>query len=188
MRDMDLAVNRILAALELGERIQIYGDYDVDGTTSVALMYDYLKELFADRISYYIPDRYSEGYGISNQGIDVAKADGCKLIIALDCGIRSVDKVAYASELGIDFIICDHHLPGDEVPDAVAILNPKQLDCTYPFKELSGCGIGFKLLQGYAQEHEIPVGILVGRLQRAVIFPEVFGNTWKRESPWETVL
>lgn len=156
MRDMDLAVNRILAALELGERIQIYGDYDVDGTTSVALMYDYLKELFADRISYYIPDRYSEGYGISNQGIDVAKADGCKLIIALDCGIRSVDKVAYASELGIDFIICDHHLPGDVLPQAAAVLDPKRSDCAYPFKELSACGVGFKLVQ--ALESKLQTG------------------------------
>lgn len=149
MADMDKAVNRILDAIETGEKILIYGDYDVDGTTSVALVYSYLKN-FYPRLEYYIPDRYKEGYGISFAGIDYANENGHTLIIALDCGIKSIDKVEYATERGIDFIICDHHLPGDEIPKAVAVLDPKRVDCTYPFDELSGCGIGFKLMQAYS--------------------------------------
>ena len=149
MADMDKAVNRLLDAIETGEKILIYGDYDVDGTTSVALVYSYLKN-FYPHLEYYIPDRYKEGYGISFAGIDYANINGYSLIIALDCGIKSIDKVEYATERGIDFIICDHHLPGDEIPKAVAVLDPKRVDCTYPFDELSGCGIGFKLMQAYS--------------------------------------
>jgi single-stranded-DNA-specific exonuclease len=151
MKDMDKAVGRILEALSLEESILVYGDYDVDGTTSVALMSSFLKN-FSDQISTYIPDRYTEGYGVSYQGIDYAAENNINLIIALDCGIKAVDKVAYAKEKGIDFIICDHHRPGDELPDAQAILNPKQIDCSYPYKELCGCGIGFKLIQALGEE------------------------------------
>lgn len=147
MHDMQNAVDRILAAIEEGQTIMIYGDYDVDGTTAVALMYSYLHPFFNERAHYYIPDRQVEGYGISTIGIDRAHELGCDLIIALDCGIRSVDKVEYASRLGIDFIICDHHLPGDQLPDAIAVLDPKKKNCSYPFKELSGAGVGFKLIQ-----------------------------------------
>jgi single-stranded-DNA-specific exonuclease len=155
MKDMDKAVSRIDAALQNGEKIIVYGDYDVDGTTSVALTYSFFSG-FTDAIEYYIPDRHKEGYGISAEGIDYAAANGFKLIIALDCGIKSVEKIAYANTLGIDFIICDHHLPGDVLPDAAAVLDPKRADCNYPFKELAGCGIGFKLAQAYCQKHQLP--------------------------------
>lgn len=155
MKDMDHAVERINKALRDKEGIMVYGDYDVDGTTAVALVYSVLSRCTGD-IMYYIPDRYAEGYGISTLGIDRAAEQGKTLIIALDCGIKSVDKVAYAKEKGIDFIICDHHLPGESIPDAVAVLDPKRSDCTYPFKELSGCGIGFKLMQAFAQQNEMP--------------------------------
>jgi single-stranded-DNA-specific exonuclease len=154
MKDMDKAVERIERALGEGERIMVYGDYDVDGTTSVALVFGFLSRFTGDLVSY-IPDRYAEGYGISTLGIDRAEADGVTLIIALDCGIKSVDKVAYAAEKGIDFIICDHHLPGATIPEAVAVLDPKRPDCPYPFKELSGGGIGFKLMQALAQHNGI---------------------------------
>lgn len=154
MKDMEKAVLRIEAAIENKENVMIFGDYDVDGTTSVALCYSYFSPLF-HFTEYYIPDRYTEGYGISKKGIEYAKEQGMTLIIALDCGIRSVDLVAYAKSLGIDFIICDHHLPGEELPDAVAVLDPKQNDCEYPFKELAGCGIGFKLAEAYAQKNDI---------------------------------
>ena len=150
MLGMDKAVARIRSAIAQNERIMIYGDYDVDGTTAVALVYSFFKQFYPNHIEYYIPDRYTEGYGISFQGIDSAAESGGRLIIALDCGIRSVDKVAYALEKNIDFIICDHHLPGDELPAATAILDPKQANCNYPYKELSGCGIGFKLVQALA--------------------------------------
>ena len=150
MQDMGKAVDRLCAAVDANERIMIYGDYDVDGTTAVALMYSFLRNL-TDNLVYYIPDRYTEGYGISIKGIDTAKEKGCTLVIALDCGIKAVDKIEYAKEKGIDFIICDHHTPGDEIPKAVAVLNMKRKDCPYPFKELSGCGVGFKLAQAYAQ-------------------------------------
>lgn len=156
MADMDKAVNRILDAMETGEKILVYGDYDVDGTTSVALVYSFLKNYYPN-LAYYIPDRYKEGYGISFAGIDYAKEHGFALIIALDCGIKSIDKVDYATERGIDFIICDHHLPGDEIPKAVAVLDPKRVDCNYPFDELSGCGIGFKLMQAYCIKTNIDV-------------------------------
>jgi single-stranded-DNA-specific exonuclease len=155
MKDMDKAVERIEKAIAKQERILIYGDYDVDGTTSVALTYLFFKDLHHD-IEYYIPDRYVEGYGISTQGIDYASENSFSLIIALDCGIKSLDKIAYANTKDIDFIICDHHLPGDEIPKAVAVLDPKRLDCDYPYKELSGCGLGFKLIQAYALKNHIP--------------------------------
>jgi len=155
MKGMKTAIQRISRALEDQENILIYGDYDVDGTTAVSLVYSFFR-LFSDRLSYYIPDRHKEGYGISTAGIDYAAAQGVTLIIALDCGIRSADKVAYAKALGIDFIICDHHLPGHEIPQAVAVLDPKQNDCSYPFKELCGCGIGFKLVQAYCTAHQLP--------------------------------
>jgi single-stranded-DNA-specific exonuclease len=144
--DMEKAVGRIRSAIEKNEKILVYGDYDVDGTTAVALVYTYLKH-FSNEIDYYIPDRYKEGYGVSFQGVDFAKNEGFGLIIALDCGIKSVDKVDYARQLGVDFIICDHHLPGEQLPAATAILNPKIPGSTYPFNELSGCGVGFKLIQ-----------------------------------------
>ena len=150
MRDMDKAIERIQVAIERKEKVMIYGDYDVDGTTSVALVYSFFKDRFT-ACEYYIPDRYKEGYGISKEGIDYANQQGISLIIALDCGIQSVDLVDYANELHIDFIICDHHLAGDSLPNAAAVLDPKREDCEYPYKELSGCGIGFKLCEAYAQ-------------------------------------
>ena len=155
MQDMDKAVARINAALEEDQAIMVYGDYDVDGTTSVALMTSFLAEK-TKKITPYIPDRYTEGYGISFKGIDVAAEKGIQLIIALDCGIKAVDKVAYAKEKGIDFIICDHHLPGEELPQATALLDPKRPDCDYPFDELCGCGIGFKLIQALSESWEEP--------------------------------
>jgi single-stranded-DNA-specific exonuclease len=155
MKDMEQAILRISNAIKNNEKILVYGDYDVDGTTAVALTYSFFSG-FTNEIAYYIPDRHKEGYGISIAGIDFAKANGFSLIIALDCGIRSIDKIDYANTLGIDFIICDHHLPGDELPAAVAVLDPKRADCEYPFKELSGCGIGFKLAQAYCQANDLP--------------------------------
>lgn len=152
MKDMDQAVARIVTAFEQEEKILVYGDYDVDGTTSVALFFGAINT-FYHQSDFYIPDRYKEGYGISQQGIDWAAENGFSLIIALDCGIKSVELVAYAKQKGIDFIICDHHRPGDDIPPAVAVLDPKREDCNYPYKELSGCGIGFKLLQGLAKKH-----------------------------------
>ncbi|MFY7811099.1 MAG: single-stranded-DNA-specific exonuclease RecJ [Flavobacterium sp.] len=151
MKDMDKAVERIEKALAKNERILIYGDYDVDGTTAVSLVYAFFKTI-TENISTYIPDRYTEGYGISFQGIDYADDNGFTLIIALDCGIKSIDKVNYAHEKNIDFIICDHHTPGEELPKAVAVLDPKRLDCEYPYKELCGCGVGFKLIQALTQK------------------------------------
>ena len=154
MRDMTAAVDRLCLAIDRHERIMVYGDYDVDGTTAVALMYSFLKTQ-TDNLIYYIPDRYTEGYGISTKGIDTAKEKGCTLVIALDCGIKAVDKMDYATSLDIDFIICDHHTPGEIIPRAVAVLNMKRVDCLYPYKELSGCGVGFKLVQAYAQRRGI---------------------------------
>lgn len=154
MKDMDLAMLRIEKAIANNERILVYGDYDVDGTTAVSLVYSFFKEIYKE-VAYYIPDRYTEGYGISFQGIDFAKDNNFNLIIALDCGIKSNDKVDYAKERNIDFIICDHHLPGQILPAAVAVLDPKRKDCPYPYKELSGCGIGFKLIQAYAMKHDM---------------------------------
>lgn len=150
MRDMDKAVERLNRAIVSGEKILVYGDYDVDGTTAVALMYTFLGHL-TQNLDYYIPDRYTEGYGISFQGIDYAEQIGCSLIVALDCGIKAVDKIQYARAKNIDFIVCDHHTPGDTIPEAVAVLNMKRQDCTYPYKELSGCGVGFTLARAYCQ-------------------------------------
>jgi single-stranded-DNA-specific exonuclease len=162
MKDMDKAVERLHQAITQGEKILIYGDYDVDGTTAVALMYRFLDKVIQEQgttsqdiIDYYIPDRYTEGYGVSTQGIDYAAAQGCTLIITLDCGIKAVEKVAYAASKGIDVIVCDHHTPGDELPKAVAVLNMKRDDCPYPYKDLSGCGVGFKLAQAYTQRYLI---------------------------------
>jgi single-stranded-DNA-specific exonuclease len=155
MKDMDKGILRIEEAFKNKEHILIYGDYDVDGTTAVALVYTFLKEHY-DEIDFYIPDRDKEGYGISITGIDYAADNGFTLVIALDCGIKAVEKIQYAKDKGIDFIICDHHRPGDTVPPAVAVLDPKQIDCNYPFKELSGCGVGFKLVQAYALQNNIP--------------------------------
>ncbi len=156
MKDMDLAVKRIESALSNKEKILVFGDYDVDGTTSVATMYQFLCKIYdAAYLDYYIPHRYREGYGISKMGIDFAKENNFSLIISLDCGIKSVDLIEYAKNIGIDFIVCDHHLPDDEIPDAVAILNPKQKDCNYPYKELCGCGVGFKFISALAQQFSI---------------------------------
>ncbi|HOW29961.1 MAG TPA: single-stranded-DNA-specific exonuclease RecJ [Bacteroidales bacterium] len=152
LSDMDVAVNRILKAREHKEKILVYGDYDVDGTTAVALVYTFFKKHGFENIDFYIPNRYSEGYGVSIKGIDFASENGFGLIIALDCGIKAVEKVDYALEKGIEFIICDHHRPGDELPRAVAVLDAKRNDSAYPFDELSGCGVGFKLIQAYAQQ------------------------------------
>ncbi len=155
MKDMDLAVSRIEKAIAEKQKILIYGDYDVDGTTAVSLVYSFLLNYY-DQLAFYIPDRYKEGYGISYAGIDFAKDNDFELIIALDCGIKAVDKVAYASEQGIDFIICDHHRPGDQIPAAIAVLDPKRVDCNYPYKELSGAGVGFKLMHAFAIQRGIP--------------------------------
>lgn len=155
MKDMDKAIDRIDAALLSEEKILIYGDYDVDGTTAVTLAYSFFKQ-FTAKIEYYIPDRHKEGYGISKPGIDYAAENQFTLIIALDCGIKSTDMIDYANTLGVDFVICDHHLPGEILPKAVAVLDPKREDCPYPFKELAGCGIGFKLAQAYCIKHQLP--------------------------------
>ena len=155
MKDMDKAVERMDRAIRDKERILVYGDYDVDGTTAVSLVYSFFRQ-WDPNIEYYIPDRYDEGYGVSYKGIDTAKAHGCTLLITLDCGIKAVEKVKYAKKLGIDTIICDHHLPDVELPPAVAVLDPKREDCSYPFDDLSGCGVGFKLVQAYASRHGIP--------------------------------
>lgn len=152
MKDMDVAVGRIENAVASGENILVFGDYDVDGTTAVALVSSYLLTFYPN-VATYIPDRYQEGYGISYQGIDFADDNGFSLIIALDCGVKAIDKVTYANEKGIDFIICDHHRPGNQLPDAVAILDPKREDCSYPYDELCGCGVGFKLVQALASKH-----------------------------------
>ena len=154
MKDMDKAVARIEKAIEENQNILVYGDYDVDGTTAVSLMYSFLKKQYPN-VDVYIPDRYGEGYGISFRGVDYAEEKDCSLIIALDCGIKANDKVSYASDKNIDFIICDHHTPGDEIPDAIAVLDPKRKDDNYPFKELSGCGVGFKLAQAFSLKNNI---------------------------------
>ncbi len=154
MADMDKAVERIERAISNGEHILIYGDYDVDGTTAVSLVYSFLRKRYPN-VGYYIPDRYDEGYGISYKGIEYAFSNGFTLVIALDCGIKAIEKVNFAKQRKIDFIICDHHLPEDTIPSAVAVLDPKRPDCNYPFKELSGCGVGFKLIQGYCQKNGI---------------------------------
>ncbi len=154
MKGMHEAVNRLTEAVHHSHKILVYGDYDVDGTTSVALMYSFLRR-YTHQIEFYIPDRYKEGYGVSTQGIEYAAENGFSLIVCLDCGIKSADKVAHATSLGIDFIICDHHLPDEDIPQAVAVLDPKQVDCPYPFKELSGCGVGFKLIEAFCIQNNI---------------------------------
>ena len=160
MNDMDIAVDRLNDAMGRKERIMVYGDYDVDGCTAVALVYRFLSQFYSN-IEYYIPDRYEEGYGISQKGLDHAAEAGVKLIIVLDCGIKAIDEIAKAKEMGIDFIICDHHVPDDELPCAVAILNPKRTDSTYPFKDLCGCGVGFKFMQAFAKNNGIPFSQLI---------------------------
>ncbi|WP_455074081.1 single-stranded-DNA-specific exonuclease RecJ [Prevotella fusca] len=160
MKDMDAAVDRLNDAMGHKERILVYGDYDVDGCTAVALVYKFLRQFYSN-IDYYIPDRYDEGYGVSKKGIDFAKETGVKLIIILDCGIKAIEEITYAKEQGIDFIICDHHVPDEEMPPAVAILNPKRPDDTYPFKDLCGCGVGFKFMQAFAKNNNIPFSRLI---------------------------
>ena len=168
MKDMEQAVERLHKAVEGKERIMIYGDYDVDGTTAVSLVYSFLRE-FTTLLEYYIPDRYDEGYGLSYKGIDCAHELKCTLIITLDCGIKAVEKVKYAKSLGIDVIICDHHLPDVELPPAVAVLDPKREDCNYPFDDLSGCGVGFKLVQGYIQQYQLDASLLEPLLDLQVV-------------------
>ncbi len=168
MNDMDVAVDRLNDAMGRKERIMVYGDYDVDGCTAVALVYRFLQQFYSN-IEYYIPDRYDEGYGVSIKGIDHAAEAGVKLIIVLDCGIKAVDEIAYAKEKGIDFIICDHHVPDDRMPPAVAILNPKRPDSTYPFHDLSGCGVGFKLMQAFAKNNGIPFSRLIPLLDLCAV-------------------
>ena len=160
MNDMDVAVDRLNDAMGRKERIMVYGDYDVDGCTAVALVYRFLQQFYSN-IEYYIPDRYEEGYGISQKGLEHARDAGVKLIIVLDCGIKAIDEIRLAKEMGIDFIICDHHVPDDEMPCAVAILNPKRTDSTYPFKDLCGCGVGFKFMQAFAKNNGIPFSQLI---------------------------
>ena len=170
MRDMPRAVGRLVHALHKGEKVMVLGDYDVDGITSVATVMSYLTPLFGtERLRDYIPDRYTEGYGISEKAIDFAADNGFTLIIALDCGIKAVAQVAYASSSGVDFIICDHHLPGDELPVAVAVLDPKRADCEYPYKELSGCGVGFKLMQALGEHLDLPEAPLHDLLDLATV-------------------
>ena len=168
MKDMGKAVERIRGAIDRKERILVYGDYDVDGTSAVSLVYTFLAKIHGS-LDFYIPDRYTEGYGVSVKGIDYAAETGVKLVIALDCGIKAVEKVAYASSKGVDFIICDHHRPGATVPDAVAVLDPKQPGCDYPYKELSGCGIGFKLIQACSQKFGMPFEQLLQYLDLVAI-------------------
>ena len=164
MNDMDVAVDRLNDAMGRKERIMVYGDYDVDGCTAVALVYKFLQQFYSN-IEYYIPDRYEEGYGISRKALEYAAGQGVKLIIVLDCGIKAIDEIAYAQTLGIDFVICDHHVPDDELPNAVAILNPKREDSTYPFKHLCGCGVGFKYMQAFAKNNGIPFSRLIPLLE-----------------------
>jgi single-stranded-DNA-specific exonuclease len=164
MQDMDKAVDRLSRALEDGEKILIYGDYDVDGTTSVALVYGYLTEELGAEADYYIPDRYAEGYGVSQAGVQYAADNNYSLIISLDCGIKAHERVRWCNEQGIDFIVCDHHLPEETLPEAYAVLDPKRADCAYPFKELTGCGVGFKLLQAFIQANDLDLEPLLDRL------------------------
>ncbi|MEI6142922.1 MAG: DHH family phosphoesterase, partial [Mariniphaga sp.] len=168
MKDMDKAVARIKKAVENDEKVLVYGDYDVDGTTSVALMYSFLRSRLTN-LDYYIPDRYMEGYGISRLSIEYAAQNHFSLVIVLDCGIKAMDKIAYAKQLGVDFIICDHHNPDETIPDAVAVLDPKQPGCNYPFKELSGCGVGFKLIQAFCLDQGIPEEVVFELLDLVVV-------------------
>ena len=169
MKDMEKAVERVERAVANQEKIMVYGDYDVDGCTAVALVYKFLRQIGHKNLMFYIPDRYTEGYGISIKGIDLAARKGVGLIIALDCGIKATEKVVYAKTKGVDFIICDHHLPAEEIPKAVAVLDPKRVDCSYPFDELSGCGVGFKLVQAYAQKNRMPFEQILPLLDLLVV-------------------
>ena len=168
MKDMDKAVERLHRAVTGGERILVYGDYDVDGTTAVAQMYSFIRE-FTQLVEYYIPDRYDEGYGLSYKALDWAGDNGVNLVITLDCGIKAIEKVEYARTKGIDVIVCDHHLPEAEIPRAVAVLDPKREDCRYPFDDLCGCGVGFKLIQGYVQQYRLPAALLEPLLDLQVV-------------------
>ena len=168
MKDMDKAVARVESAVSSGEKILVYGDYDVDGTTAVSLVYSFLRRLTVN-VDFYVPDRYEEGYGVSYKGIDWAADNGFGLIITLDCGIKANDKVSYAAEKGIDVIVCDHHLPENDLPPAVAVLDPKRADCSYPFDDLSGCGVGFKLVQAYSQKNGLPFENLIPLLDLLVV-------------------
>ena len=168
MNDMAEAVDRLNAAMGRKERIMVYGDYDVDGCTAVALVYKFLRQYYSN-IDFYIPDRYEEGYGISRKGVDFAADMGVKLVIVLDCGIKAVEEIAYAKEQGIDFIICDHHVPDEVLPAAVAILNPKRLDNRYPYTHLSGCGVGFKFMQAFAASNGIEFNKLVSLLDLCAV-------------------
>ncbi len=168
MKGMNIAVDRISSAIDKNEKILIYGDYDVDGTTSVALLYSFLYNFYTN-IDYYIPNRNKEGYGVSKMGLDYARETNCKLVITIDCGIKAVEKVKYAKSLGMDVIICDHHLPGEEIPDAIAVLDPKQPGCNYPYKELSGCGVGFKFIHAYSIVNNIPFDDLIPYLDLVAV-------------------
>ena len=168
MKDMSNAVERLTSAINKNEKILIYGDYDVDGITAVSLVYSFLEEQTSN-VEYYIPDRYEEGYGLSKRGLDHALEVNCKLVITLDCGIKSVDKIDYARARGMDVIVCDHHYPGNEIPSAVAVLDPKQPGCTYPYKELSGCGVGFKLIHAYSKIHSIPFDKILSYLDLVAV-------------------
>ena len=168
MKDMDIAVDRLNDAMGRKERIMVYGDYDVDGCTAVALVYKFLQQFYSN-IEYYIPDRYDEGYGVSRKAVEYAAASGVKLIIILDCGIKAIDEIAYAKTLGVDFIICDHHVPDEVIPPAVAVLNPKREDDTYPFKHLCGCGVGFKFMQAFAKNNGIPFSRLIPLLDLCAV-------------------
>ncbi len=168
MKDMNIAVERISTAIKKNERILVYGDYDVDGTTAVAMMYSFLKEQYSN-VDYYIPDRYREGYGVSIVGIDHAFQNNCRVMITLDCGIKALEKIKYARTKGIDVIVCDHHYPGDEIPKAAAVLDPKQPSCSYPYKELSGCGVGFKLIHAFSRVHGIPFSKIIHYLDLVAV-------------------
>jgi single-stranded-DNA-specific exonuclease len=168
MKDMNIAVERLSTAIKKNEKILVYGDYDVDGTTAVAMVYSFLKEQCSN-IEYYIPDRYKEGYGVSFQGLDFAYRNNCKLVITLDCGIKATEKIQYARTKGLDVIICDHHYPGDDIPKALAVLDPKQPGCSYPYKELSGCGVGFKLIHAYSKIQGIPFSAITHYLDLVAV-------------------
>jgi single-stranded-DNA-specific exonuclease len=168
MKGMNIAVDRLSTAIKKNEKILVYGDYDVDGTTAVALVYSFLKEQYSN-VEYYIPDRYKEGYGVSFLGIDYAAQNNCKVIITLDCGIKAVEKILYAKNKGLEVIVCDHHYPGDKIPEALAVLDPKQPGCNYPYKELSGCGVGFKLIHAYSRIHGMPFSAIAQYLDLVAV-------------------
>jgi len=168
MKDMTIAVDRLSTAIKKNEKILVYGDYDVDGTTAVAMVYSFLKDQYSN-VEYYIPDRYKEGYGVSFQGLDFAWRNNCRVVITLDCGIKAVEKIQYARTKGLDVIVCDHHYPGSDIPKALAVLDPKQPGCSYPYKELSGCGVGFKLIHAYSKIHGIPFSAIANYLDLVAV-------------------